>query len=177
LSAATLCNISVTEATEPLSRHFFRELPSMLLDGKRILLVEDNPDQQRLYLNFLLKAGASVTLECNGHSAVQTARKADYDGEPFDAAVMDLYLFQSDGMQATRSILQDDPSIAIVAITAKGSPEIEHAWRLAGASDYLNKPIERQRLIDSLARCIAEKQADTERGQRSSRASGALQRS
>ncbi len=139
----------------------------MLLDGKRILLVEDNPDQQRLYLNFLLKAGAEVTLECNGYSAVRSARKADYDGEPIDAAVMDLYLLQSDGIEATRKLLQDDPSIAVVAVTANGSPEIERAWRLAGASDYLNKPIAREQLVNSLAHCIAEKQAEAERGRRS----------
>jgi len=132
----------------------------MKLNGKRILLVEDNPDQQRLYLKFLLDEGADVTLECNGFSAAQVAHRARLAGEAFDATIMDLYLYQCDGVDATRAILQDDPSMPIVAITAHGSAEIESTWRQAGASEYLSKPIPRTLFVQTVADVVGKERSE-----------------
>ena len=125
---------------------------SMKLQGKRVLLVEDCPDQQRLYLQFLLSAGADVVLECDGYSAVRAARKAARRNEPFDAAIMDLYLTQSDGIRATADIKSEHASLAVIALTANGSPEIEEEWRKAGCCEYLTKPVNMPVLIDTVIR-------------------------
>lgn len=126
----------------------------MKLLDRRILLVEDCPDQQRLILHFLKREGADVTLECDGPAAVETARKAMSRNEPFHAAVMDLYLHQSDGIQATREILMDNPKVAIIAVTAYGSPEIESEWRHAGCAEYLPKPLSAEDLVEATLRAI-----------------------
>jgi DNA-binding NtrC family response regulator len=126
----------------------------MRLTGKRVLLVEDCPDQQRIYLQFLLSEGADVTLECDGFAAVRTAKKASMKNQPFDAAVMDLVLAQSDGIRATKSILAETPSVAVIAVTANGNAKIARDWYRAGCMRYFEKPVAKEALIESLVRAI-----------------------
>lgn len=126
----------------------------MQLENRKILLVEDCPDQQRLLLNFLKYSGAEVVLECDGFAAIRNVKKAMRDHSAFDAVIMDLVLEESDGIESTESILTLDPHIAIVAITANGTPEIEDRWRRAGALDYLEKPLSKNSLIDAVYKAI-----------------------
>ena len=122
----------------------------MKLDGLRILLVEDCPDQQRMLLHFLEHEGGLVYLECDGYAAVRMIRRAMREGQPFDAVIMDLVLEASDGIDSTRSILQMCPSMPIVAITAHGSDKIEKQWREAGCHEYLEKPLTSYNLIAAI---------------------------
>lgn len=117
-------------------------------------MVENSPDQQRLFLNFLQDAGAGVELECDGFAAARRVRKSARLQEDFDAVVMDLVLEESDGIEATLAITETSPNLAIVAITANGNPEVEIAWRNAGAVDYLEKPITRDTLIESVCKSL-----------------------
>jgi CheY-like chemotaxis protein len=122
----------------------------MKLDGLKILLVEDCPDQQRMLLHLLEQEGGLVYLECDGYAAVRMVRRAMRDGQPFDAVIMDLVLEASDGIDATRSIVQMCPSMPIVAITAHGSEKIEKQWRAAGCHEYLEKPLTAYNLIAAI---------------------------
>ena len=90
------------------------------LEGRHVLLVEDSPDQQRLYLRFLQRAGAEVTLECYGQSTVETVEESPHT---FDAVVMDLELPGMDGIEATRRLRELGFEGAIIAVTAYGSEE------------------------------------------------------
>lgn len=136
----------------------------MKLDGLRILLVEDCPDQQRMLLHLLEHEGGLVYLECDGYAAVRTVRRAMRAGQPFDAVIMDLVLEASDGIDSTRSILQMCPSMPIVAITAHGSEKIEKKWREAGCHEYLEKPLTAYNLIAAIgfARSKALEKQDRE---------------
>ena len=57
------------------NQHSAKTPADLPLHGQQILLAEDCTDQGRLYLKFLELAGAEVTLECSGLSAVDAVTK------------------------------------------------------------------------------------------------------
>jgi CheY-like chemotaxis protein len=119
------------------------------LEGRQVLLVEDCPDQGRLYLKFLQMAGAEVTLECTGQSAVDAVRKSP---ELFDAVVLDFQMPEMDGLDATKCLRELGYGGAILAVTAHGSEELKQSWFRAGCNDFLEKPLEKEALISTVHR-------------------------
>jgi CheY-like chemotaxis protein len=120
---------------------------SLPLEGKQILLVEDCPDQGRLYLKFLQLAGAEVTLECTGHSAVDAVRKSP---TLYDVVVLDFQMPEMDGLDATTKMRDLDYRGAIIAVTAHGSEELKQAWFKVGCNEFLEKPFDYSKLISTL---------------------------
>lgn len=118
-----------------------------LPEGLQILLAEDCMDQGRLYLRFLQQAGAEVTLECNGQSAVDAVKKTP---TLFDAVVMDFEMPQMDGIESTRRLRELGYSGAIIAVTAFGSEELKEKWLQAGCDEYIQKPLKKCELITAV---------------------------
>ena len=127
------------------------QLEAGVLEGYRVLLVEDCPDQARLYYNFLKRAGADVTLECNGPAAIGQVRRAQ---TAFSAIVMDFQLGEMDGIVATKEIRKLGFRGAIIAFTAYDSPELRQHWKAMGCDEYLKKPVHSHVLTDAVARSI-----------------------
>ncbi len=71
--------MSTTPSTNDATRQSDRGTDALPFECKRVLLVEDSPDQQRLYAKFLQLAGAEVTLECSGEAAVDAVATASRD--------------------------------------------------------------------------------------------------
>ena len=117
---------------------------ALTLEGQQVLLVEDCPEQGRLYLKFLQRAGAKVSLECNGKSAVNAVRKSP---TLFDVVVMDFQMPETDGLDATRQLRELGYLGAIIAVTAFGSQEIQSRWFQAGCDAYLEKPLNEPELV------------------------------
>ena len=109
----------------------------------------------RLYLTFLQSAGAEVTLECCGQSAVDTVRKAP---TRFDAVVMDFQMPEMDGVDATRQLRDLGYTGTIFAVTAFGSEELKQSWFQAGCDDYLEKPLNKQNFIAAVVRHTTAKE-------------------
>ena len=124
--------------------------PSQLgtaLEDCQVSIVEDSPDRQRLYLTFLQRARAEVTLACNGQSALKTVEKSPHT---FDAVIMDLEMPGMDGIQTTWQLRQRGDDGAIIAATAVGSNEKQQSWFRAGCDAYLVKPVDEQTLVSSV---------------------------
>ena len=117
---------------------------TLTLKGKQVLLAEDCVDQGRLYLKFLQAAGAEVTLECNGKSAVDVVRKSP---KHFDAIVMDFQMPEMDGLESTRQLRKLGYCGAIIAMTAFGSEKLKQSWFQAGCDEFLLKPLNRGEFI------------------------------
>ena len=117
----------------------------------RILLAEDGPDNQRLIAFLLRKAGANVTIVDNGRVAVDAAIERREAGTPFDLVLLDMQMPVMDGYQAARQLRKADFTIPIVALTAHAMAESRQECIDAGCDDYLSKPIDRKRLVDTLA--------------------------
>ncbi len=122
-----------------------------LLAGKRILLVEDGPDNQRLIAHVLRKAGAEVAVQPNGRLGVDAALAAHHAGEPFHLILMDVQMPVMDGHTATRTLRGAGYRGPIVALTAHVLASDQQACRAAGCDDVLTKPIDRRKLVGYVA--------------------------
>jgi len=122
------------------------------LNGLRILLAEDGPDNQRLLHTHLARAGAEVILASDGFAAVQAAMAPEFGAPPIDVILMDHEMPVMDGLQATRVLRSRHYTGPIIALTAHDSEEHRKRCLQEGCDDYLVKPIDRHKLIQTAAR-------------------------
>ncbi|MGH8197591.1 MAG: response regulator [Steroidobacteraceae bacterium] len=118
--------------------------------GRTVLLVEDNPTNQRVAEIFLERAGCDVVLAADGSEALATLRN-----RRVDLVLMDVQMPVMDGLEATRNIRAEVPGglrIPIVGLTASAMKEQIEACRAAGMDEVLAKPLERERLEAVLER-------------------------
>ncbi len=120
----------------------------------RILLVEDGPDNQRLIGFVLGKAGALVALAENGRIGCDMALGALHGGEPFDVILMDMQMPVMDGYAATIHLRSVGYSGPILALTAHAMEGDAAKCLAAGCDAYLTKPIDRVKLIRTIARYL-----------------------
>jgi PAS domain S-box-containing protein len=106
--------------------------------GLSILLVEDNPVNQRVAQKMLEKLGCSVSLAAHGGQALQLLSRSQ-----FHAVLMDCQMPEMDGFEATRRIraIPAFASLPIIALTAAAFPEDLKRCRDAGMDDHLSKPV------------------------------------
>ncbi len=115
---------------------------------QRILYVEDDPDIQQIAV-MVLETIAGFTLKAcsSGAEALQHAI-----GFQPDLILLDVMMPGMDGLEATRRIREDArfQKLPIIAITAKAMKDDQEQCIKAGASDYLAKPIDIDRLYSLL---------------------------
>jgi len=113
----------------------------------RVLVAEDNIDNQKLMSLLLRRSGAEVSIAENGQLAVDMALLA-----PYDLILMDMQMPVMNGLEATRMLRNRGYRGAIVALTANATREDVEACLAAGCDDFMSKPIDRQKLYETLAR-------------------------
>ena len=106
--------------------------------GKRILVVEDNPDNRTLISDLLHALGYEVMEAIDGIQGIEMAAK-----EKPSLILMDLSLPRKDGWEATREIKADETikHIPIIALTAHAMLGDRERALKAGCDDYVSKPI------------------------------------
>ena len=121
------------------------------VEGRRILVVED--DVRNVYaLTSIFEAhGAVVTIARNGLEALDIVDKRMIAGGPlpFDLVLMDVMMPEMDGLTATRE-LRSRPrlnALPIIMLTAKAMPQDQELCMAAGANDYLAKPLDVDKLL------------------------------
>ena len=104
----------------------------------RVLLVEDNLDNQRLISLHLRKIGAEVTVAENGKRGMELALQ-----ESFDLVLMDMQMPVMGGLEATRLLRAAGYQGSIYALTANALRSDQEKCLEAGCNGYLSKPIDR----------------------------------
>lgn len=133
-----------TEITPPLSAG---RTDHGVLQGLRVLLVEDSADNQILVSTFLKRSGAEVFFANDG---LEGKRRALSEG--FDIVLMDIQMPVMDGLAATRALRAAGYERPIVALTAHAMAEEKIHSLQAGFTEHLTKPIHRERLVRTIAR-------------------------
>ena len=121
------------------------------LVGLRLLVVEDNLNNQQVTQELLCDEGAQVVLAENGQLAVDAVAAAD---PPFDAVLMDLQMPVMDGYTATAEIRQKLglTELPIIAMTANAMASDREACLAAGMNDHVGKPFDLANLVAVLLR-------------------------
>ena len=123
--------------------------------GRQILLVEDNPVNQRVAQRMLQKLAAEVVIANNGAEALE--RLAE---RPFDAVLMDCQMPVMDGFTAARRIRDNEvregrgKRLPIIALTANVMSEDRELCAAAGMDAHLCKPIVPEQLVECLGRYL-----------------------
>ena len=122
-----------------------------LLQGKRILLVDDDVRNVYALTALLDEVGLRVSSAKDGLEAI-----ASYQRDPFDLILMDMAMPNMDGYTATRLLKQEHGCvIPIIALTAHAMKGDREKCITAGADDYMAKPIKRDELLALLERWLA----------------------
>ncbi len=122
-----------------------------MLEGRRVLIVEDDIRNVYSLTNVLEPRGAIVEIARNGQEAIDALDRSA-QGDPanaIDLVLMDVMMPVKDGLTATREIREDArwTKLPILMLTAKAMPDDQARCIAAGASDYMAKPIDVDKLL------------------------------
>lgn len=142
-----------TVSTPPMRPHTHFKL--------RVLLVEDNPVNQRLMQKVLTNLGCEWTVAENGRRAVDELTRAKGD---YDVVLMDLHMPELDGLAAIAEIREGRAGLRaktvwIAALTADARDDQRERAAAVGANDYLTKPLRLVDLEEALRRFRTERPA------------------
>jgi signal transduction histidine kinase/DNA-binding response OmpR family regulator len=126
------------------------------LKGAKILLAEDEHINRLLIETILTQLSVDVTSVDNGRDAVKEACNGKYQ-----LVLMDVQMEEMDGLEATRAIRKYERKhgghLDIIALTAQAMPGDREKCLQAGMDDYLPKPLERNQLIEVLAKFLTRR--------------------
>ncbi|MDB5901392.1 MAG: arcB 7, partial [Betaproteobacteria bacterium] len=133
----------------------------------RVLVVDDGAENRELLRLVLGDAGLVIREAENGQVAVERARV-----ERFDVVLMDMQMPVMDGFTATRQLRAEGAAMPILALTANAMKGAEKEVMAAGCSGFVTKPLDIDRLMQTLAVLLGGTR--TERGDTQSAAPSAL---
>jgi CheY-like chemotaxis protein len=122
--------------------------PDKMLQGRTVLLVDDDLRNTFALSKILKKHGLQVIAADNGQMALD---KLDAE-KSIELVIMDIMMPVMDGYQAMRAIRAKPAfrALPVIALTARAMPEEQEQCMAAGANDYLMKPVDIERLLTLL---------------------------
>jgi DNA-binding NtrC family response regulator len=117
---------------------------------KSILVVDDEKSQREILEMILSGEGYDVTTASSGEAALKFAKD-----RRFDLALTDLKMTGMDGIELLQHLLAQDSSIIVILLTAHGSIDSAKEALRRGAFDYLQKPYDRDTLLETIRRALA----------------------
>lgn len=120
------------------------------LEGRRILIVEDDVRNVYSLTSVLEPRGVVTQIARNGQEAITALEAAGEDPEKaIDLVLMDVMMPVMDGLTAARTIRSEAKwaKLPIIMLTAKAMPDDQQNCLDAGANDYMAKPIDVDKLL------------------------------
>ncbi len=113
------------------------------LEGKTILVVDDDPDLVVALTTSLSETGATVETASNGNDAVKHAETLNPD-----LVVLDIMLPQKSGFLVLERLRQIQPPPRVIMITGNQGRRHRQYAEALGVDEYLNKPFRMERLLE-----------------------------
>jgi len=141
-----------TQAVE-LPERAHREIQGLQpsLDGKRVLIVDDNATNRRILTLQLRNWGMQARDSASPKKVLEWIKQ----GDPFDLAILDMHMPEMDGVRLAKEIrkLRDAAALPLVLFSSLGRREVNVENGLFAA--FLGKPIKPSQLFDTLAGLFA----------------------
>ncbi|MBW8732883.1 MAG: response regulator [Asticcacaulis sp.] len=121
-----------------------------ILEGRRILIVEDDVRNVYAVTNIFEPLGAVVQIARNGREALEALeRSTEAPESAVDLVLMDVMMPEMDGLTATRELRKrpEWKKLPIIMLTAKAMKDDQEKCLDAGANDYMAKPLDVEKLI------------------------------
>jgi len=125
------------------------------MEGKKILLVEDDPNFGTVLKDYLIINDFDVILAKNGMEGFEKFKKDTYD-----LCILDVMMPYKDGYTLAREIREKNQEVPIIFLTAKTLKEDVLKGYKVGADDYLNKPFDAEVLLVKIKAIIQRKASE-----------------
>jgi DNA-binding NtrC family response regulator len=117
---------------------------------QRLLIVEDDPSVRNTIVTFLELEGYSVDAVSSTREALERLAASSYP-----IVISDIYLDERTGIDVLHTARSTNPNCAVILMTARGTIETVMAATRGGAFDYIAKPFELDRMLDTVKRAEA----------------------
>ena len=121
-----------------------------VMEGRRILVVEDDVRNVFALTSILEPRGAIVQIARNGLEAIEALEQSAADpARKIDLVLMDVMMPEMDGLTATREIRKRPEwrKLPIIVLTAKAMRDDQARCLDAGANDYMSKPLDVEKIL------------------------------
>ena len=117
---------------------------------QRLLIVEDDAGVRTTIVNFLELEGYAVDAVSSSDEAL-----ARLDQNPYPIVISDIYIDGRTGLDVLEAARRKDPSCSVILMTARGTMETVMAATRGGAFDYIAKPFDLDRMLETVKRAEA----------------------
>ncbi len=123
----------------------------------RVLVVDDEPDIRKVVKMTLTKAGYDVIEAEDGEKAIEAIQEGE-NPLLLDVIICDIRMPNINGVEAINYFQQQWPRVPIIVLT--GFPDMEMAlgFLKKGVVDYLVKPVEKEQLMNAVAKALAQRE-------------------
>ncbi|MCL2819585.1 MAG: response regulator [Oscillospiraceae bacterium] len=137
---------TIDDASDEELRYVSVELQKPTFEGE-VLICEDNIMNQQVVCEHLARVGLKTVVAENGKVGVEIVQSRKKSGKKqFDLVFMDIHMPVMDGFEASEKIIEIDPDISIVAMTANIMTYDSDLYKASGMKGYLGKPYTSQEL-------------------------------
>jgi two-component system chemotaxis response regulator CheY len=123
----------------------------------RVLVVDDEPDVRKVVRMTLEKAGYDVIEAEDGEKAIAAINQGE-NPLLLDVIISDIRMPKINGVEAINYFQTQWPRVPLIVLTGFPDMEMATGFLKKGIVDYLVKPVEKEKLISSVAKAIAQRE-------------------
>jgi DNA-binding NtrC family response regulator len=124
---------------------------------ERLLVVEDDAGVRTTIVNFLELEGYAVDTASSTDEALERLKQQAYP-----IVISDIYIDARTGLDVLEAARRKDPSCSVILMTARGTMETVMAATRGGAFDYIAKPFDLDRMLETVKRAEASRNQETD---------------
>jgi len=124
---------------------------------ERLLIVEDDAGVRTTIVNFLELEGYAVDAVSSSDEALDRLSQTAYP-----IVISDIYIDGRTGLDVLDAARRKDPTCSVILMTARGTMETVMAATRGGAFDYIAKPFDLDRMLETVKRAEASRHQETD---------------